>query len=429
MLIIILWSQDCASAVRLDRRSSKQKQVFFRWVDLKIYLPPTHSNAEYSSITSSHTPPVPSSTLVIDSASYALLMALSQHEHAGGSLPTQLHSIAAAAADNTRIEEDGDMPAPLPMHDSYASPFLLSIHDVETLAQSDGFEILREHLAAHYSYNLCDHHTPAHLENIGRWLMVRDVLHALLVPVVELFDKACSVASQATHASKLEDLEYAFHGQARSAFVWLQCFLSAEKERDWCYTRGCPACVVEHSLDSEFSIRLLYAACLLSDVHYPFTIEGPTLPSFMFFLGSLERALAEDHLWGDDFYELMQPKAAATRNGIEDLIHQCLEIDVMLSQPSSPSTDPSTPATSVPASPVLAPLGGTPMTKVKRSKMARRQMKLQVEEEQWMEEMMKKCDELSLDSGSGVRPKSTQSLDAVLKAEPDVSVKELSAGD
>ncbi|RMY33206.1 hypothetical protein D0866_06082 [Hortaea werneckii] len=359
-------------------------------------------------------------------------MALSRHEHAGGSLPTQLHSIAAAtaaaaAADNTRTEEDGDMPAPLPMHDSYASPFLLSIHDVETLAQSDGFEILREHLAAHYSYKLCDHHTPAHLENIGRWLMVRDVLHALLVPVVELFDKACSVASQATHASKLEDLEYAFHGQARSAFVWLQCFLSAEKERDWCYTRGCPACVVEHSLDSEFSIRLLYAACLLSDVHYPFTIEGPTLPSFMFFLGSLERALAEDHLWGDDFYELMQPKAVATRNGIEDLIHQCLEIDVMLSQPSSPSTDPSTPATSVPASPVLAPLGGTPMTKVKRSKMARRQMKLQVEEEQWMEEMMKKCDELSLDSESGVRPKSTQSLDAVLKAEPDVSVKELSA--
>ncbi|KAI7002649.1 hypothetical protein D0869_14635 [Hortaea werneckii] len=361
-------------------------------------------------------------------------MALSRHEHAGGSLPTQLHSIAAAtaaaaAADNTRTEEDGDMPAPLPMHDSYASPFLLSIHDVETLAQSDGFEILREHLAAHYSYKLCDHHTPAHLENIGRWLMVRDVLHALLVPVVELFDKACSVASQATHASKLEDLEYAFHGQARSAFVWLQCFLSAEKERDWCYTRGCPACVVEHSLDSEFSIRLLYAACLLSDVHYPFTIEGPTLPSFMFFLGSLERALAEDHLWGDDFYELMQPKAVATRNGIEDLIHQCLEIDVMLSQPSSPSTDPSTPATSVPASPVLAPLGGTPMTKVKRSKMARRQMKLQVEEEQWMEEMMKKCDELSLDSESGVRPKSTQSLDAVLKAEPDVSVKELSAGE
>ncbi|KAI7526461.1 hypothetical protein KC331_g16943, partial [Hortaea werneckii] len=66
---------------------------------------------------------------------------------------------------------------------------------------------------------------------------------------------------------------------------------------------------------------------------------------------------------------------------------------------------------------------------VKRSKMARRQMKLQVEEEQWMEEMMKKCDELSLDSESGVRPKSTQSLDAVLKAEPDVSVKELSAGE
>ena len=33
-----------------------------------------------------------------------------------------------------------------------ASPFLLKAHDVETLAQSDGFMILRDHLAQHYTY-------------------------------------------------------------------------------------------------------------------------------------------------------------------------------------------------------------------------------------------------------------------------------------
>ena len=182
---------------------------------------------------------------------------------------------------------------------------------------------------------------------------------------------------------------------------------------------------MEHSLDSEFSIRLLYAACLLSDVHYPFTIEGPTLPSFMFFLDSLERALEQDALFGDDFFELMQPKAVATRNGIEDLIHQCLEIDRILSQPPSPSTDPSTPEDS----PVLAPLGGTPMTKVKRSKMARRQMRLQVEEEQWMEEMLKRCsDQLSL-SDSTPTTVVPQSLDAVLKAEAEVVVREVPASE
>ncbi|KAK4543180.1 hypothetical protein LTR36_005730 [Oleoguttula mirabilis] len=308
-----------------------------------------------------------------------------------------------------------------------ASPFLLKAHDVETLAQSDGFAILRDHLAKHYDYELCDAHTPAHLESLDRWLMVRDVLHALLVPVVELFDKACTVASQATHASRLADLEYAFTGQARSAFVWLQCYLSAEKERNWCYTRGCPACVVDHSLDSEFSIRLLYAACLLSDVHYPFTIEGPTLPSFMFFLESLERALEQDPLWGEHFFETMQPKASATRNGIEELIHQCLELDARMSQPSSPS-NPSSPEASVNVSPVLAPLGATPMTKVKRSKMARRQMRLKVEEDQWMEEMLNKCcDQLASEPCSISVP--AHSLDAVRKGEPTIAVSELSSSE
>lgn len=252
-------------------------------------------------------------------------------------------------------------------------------------------------------------------------MIVRDVLHALLVPIVELFDKACGVASEATHATKLEDLEYAFTGQARSAFLWLQCFMSSEKEREWCYTRGCPACVVNSSLDSEFSIRLLYAACLLSDVHYPFTIEGPTLPSFMFFLDSVERALALDDLFGDHFFELMQPKALALRDGIEDLIHQCLELDLALSQPSSPS-GPSSPEVSAPASPVLAPLGGKPGMKVKRSKMARQQLKLKMQTDQWTETMLKRtCDHLQ----PAVDATSTQSLDAVLKTVPTIAIDEV----
>ncbi|KAF7188613.1 hypothetical protein HII31_10275 [Pseudocercospora fuligena] len=301
-----------------------------------------------------------------------------------------------------------------------ASPFLLKSNDVELLSQSDGFSILRSHLAQHYKYELCDKHTPAHLEDLDRWLVTRDVLHALLVPVVELFDKACGVAAAATHATKLEDLKYAFTGQSRGAFVWLQCFLSSEKERKWCYTQGCPACVVDHSLDSEFSIRLLYAACLLSDVHYPFTIEGPTLPSFMFFLDSLKRAIGEDELFGDDFFELMQPKAVATRDGVEELIHQCLELDALISQASTP--DPASPVTSLPASPVMGPIGA-PGIKVKRSKMARKQMKLKVEEEQWMESMLQQCwEQLQPEQAGGVMPIPTQSLDAALKAEPRATI-------
>lgn len=241
---------------------------------------------------------------------------------------------------------------------------------------------------------------------------------------MELFDKACGVAAAATHATKLEDLEYAFTGQSRGAFVWLQCFLSAEKERDWCYTRGCPACVVNHSLSSEFTIRLLCAACLLSDVHYPFTIEGPTLPSFMFFLESLERAVETDELYGEDFFELMQPKAVTTRDGVEELIHQCLELDNLLSQPPTP--DESSPDSSTPATPVVGPLGGTPGMKIKRSKMAKRQMKLKKEEDEWMVDMLTKCcDQLELNDEEILLPVPSQSLDAVLKTSSHVAVKEI----
>lgn len=150
----------------------------------------------------------------------------------------------------------------------------------------------------------------------------------------------------------------------------------------------------------------------------------------MFFLDSLERALVEDPLYGSSFFELTQPKAVATRNGIEDLIHQCMELDAILSQSSSPS-EPSSVTSSAQASPVLAPIGANPSAgraamKVKRGKMARRQMTLQLEEEQWMEEMLKRCwDQLQPAPQAGLMPVPTQSLDAVLKAEPSVAVKEV----
>jgi hypothetical protein len=134
----------------------------------------------------------------------------------------------------------------------------------------------------------------------------------------------------------------------------------------------------------------------LSDVHYPFTLDGPTLPSFIFYLTSLRHALEADELWGPEYFESVAPKAAVTRNGIEELIHQCLELDAMLSAPTTPASNE---ALSPSISPVLAPIGGTPgMMRVKRSKMAKQQQRLKVEEEQWVEEMMRCMNSLQLAS-------------------------------
>lgn len=260
--------------------------------------------------------------------------------------------------------------------------------------------------------------------------MNRDIIHALLVPIIELFDKAASTACHYTRSYNPADHEYAYTASARASFLWLQCFL--DRERDWSYTRGCPGCVVTHSLDSEFTIRLLYAACLLSDVHYPFTLDGPTLPSFIFFLDSLHKALAADPLWGEDYFEIIAPKAATTRNGIEELIHQCLELDAILSAPTTPATDEAlSRATSPGVSPVLAPMGGTPGMKVKRGKMAKQQMRLKVEEEKWVEEMLKCMEAVSLDGAAraDADEPGVLSLDGVAKGGSVVAVNEVVPAD
>jgi hypothetical protein len=326
----------------------------------------------------------------------------------------------------------------------HGSPFQVKAEDVESLNQSGGFAILREHLAEYYNYeydfiiniisdmdtnnssSFCEHHDDPSLAS--QYILNRDILHALLVPVIELFDKAESTACHYTRSMNPADHEYAYTASARAAYLWLQCFL--DRERDWSYTRGCPGCVVAHTLESEFTIRLLYAACLLSDVHYPFTLDGPTLPSFIFYLSSLKSALAADSLWGEDYFELVAPKAAMTRNGIEDLIHQCLELDAILSVPTTPATDEAlSAATSPRISPVLAPMGGTPGMKVKRSKMAKHQMRLKLEEEKWVEEMMKCMNSLqmaSLDAACSESGEPTVlNLDAVTKSGSVVNVNQL----
>jgi len=250
------------------------------------------------------------------------------------------------------------------------------------------------------------------------------------VPVVELLDKAVYLAAAVTRAADCEDLEEAFTDQAHGAFRWLQCLLSSGKERQWCYAKGCPACVVQASLDSEFSIRMLYAACLLSDVHYPFTLDGPRLPSFRFFLSSLQNALSADPRYGAEYFEMMQPKALATRNGIEELILQCVEVETVLTDlaaASEPQSEASSAGTSPESSPVLRPLGANSATsqepaRSRRGRSVSRKMSLQIDADEWEDEMSKRCwDQLPTTARDSIAISSPcQNLS--LKHEPIVTV-------
>jgi hypothetical protein len=143
----------------------------------------------------------------------------------------------------------------------------------------------------------------------------------------------------------------------------------------------------------------------------------------MFFLESLEQAINDDEIFGDDFYERMQPKAIVTRDGIEDLIHQCIELDIVLSQPSTPDGGSATSSTA--SSPLVGPLSDCdePTMKMKRSKLAKRQMKLKREEEAWIAQMLRTCNE-ELHHETGFSERADSGL-GIMKEAPAVVVNEV----
>jgi hypothetical protein len=142
------------------------------------------------------------------------------------------------------------------------SPFAIPREDVEALNESEGFRMLRNYLARNAEYaefpfhyhhirqeqmltlhSFCNEHDKCDSEAQETWLLHRDILHALIMPVVTLFRRASALAEAALCTRRTEDLELAFAGEARGAFLCLQCILTEEEE--WCRGTGCPGMLIE----------------------------------------------------------------------------------------------------------------------------------------------------------------------------------------
>jgi hypothetical protein len=75
----------------------------------------------------------------------------------------------------------------------------------------------------------------------------------MLQPLVAAYDAARTVAAAALRGSSpassfsagVDELELAFRGDARDAFVWLHCLLA--EERAWCAAEGCPSMIAHRS--------------------------------------------------------------------------------------------------------------------------------------------------------------------------------------
>ena len=160
--------------------------------------------------------------------------------------------------------------------DQLQSPFAIPHEDVEALNKSEGFSMLRTYLASNSEYvstppfqpstgilptrenelttnSFCDHHNECDTQEQETWVLHRDILHALIMPVVALFQRASALAEAALCTHMSEDLELAFAGEARGAFLCLQCFLTEEEE--WCQGLGCPG--MRSKTESERNIVLI----------------------------------------------------------------------------------------------------------------------------------------------------------------------------
>lgn len=282
-------------------------------------------------------------------------------------------------------------------------PFEIPHEQLEALHSSPSFQLLRSYLSTQAAF--CSAHSQHDTDSQETWLLHRDILHALLMPIVVLYKRASNLAQAALCATKSEDLELAFSGDARGAFVWLQCFLSEEPE--WCQTRGCPACCTVDAIRTEHHIRLTVAASLLSTAPLPSsTSENPeqaasendtaasrSLPPFPQILPALRAAVEKDPFWGAEYWPYLFNKGVQLSNGIQALISSCVDLEALV---ASPVTRKPTSQRSV-AVPGLARLHGRGLgdeeqgMRLKKSKLAKRQLRMNAEEMEIMRRCVLQC--------------------------------------
>ncbi|MCJ1485797.1 hypothetical protein MMC06_005972 [Schaereria dolodes] len=220
--------------------------------------------------------------------------------------------------------------------DSRTSPFTIRKEDLAKLDSSQGFQIVRKLLTTDRSAAFCEHHSPSTEDIKQAWLLHRDITHAIIMPVLEIYRQASQLAESFLCPRSIFDLELAFRGEARGAFSWLQCLIV--EEEDWCSTRGCPACIVNYVLQSEPTIRLVLAACRLSrSLRKP--KAGRNLPLFDFWRSSLRKVLDTDPFWGPTYSKDIEARAADLETGIQQLVRQCCELSEAVVVAAAPGHD------------------------------------------------------------------------------------------
>lgn len=223
------------------------------------------------------------------------------------------------------------------------------------------------------------------------------MLHALIMPVVALFSRASALASAALCDPRPEDLELAFAGEARGAFLCLQCFIADES--DWCCTRGCPACVVTETLSTDSHIRLTIAASLLSTASGSGSggaSEGGdaarTLPPLPHMLPALRDAVVQDPFWdGPDMWSYLVSRATQLSTGVQALMVDCVDLESLVAGPVAQRPAQSRALTHPSAVFAGRQAGQEKGARLRKSKLAKRQLRMKDEEVEMMRRVALQC--------------------------------------
>ncbi|KAH9878210.1 hypothetical protein J1614_003427 [Plenodomus biglobosus] len=282
------------------------------------------------------------------------------------------------------------------------SPFAIPDEDVAALEASQAFGVLRSYLARETEF--CATHSQCCTEAKQTFILHRDILHALIMPVVALFSRASTLASAALCSPRPSDLELAFAGEARGAFLCLQCFIT--EESDWCHTRGCPACVVTETLSTDSHIRLTIAASLLSTagvaspgqgvvdgretgIGEAGVNEGRVLPPLPHILPALRDAVVNDPFWeGPDIWSYILSRATQLSAGIQALIAECVNLESLV---SSPVVERPGQQKRGYTHPVVGQPGQDKGVRLRKSKLAKRQLRMKDEEVEMMRRVAMQC--------------------------------------
>lgn len=180
-------------------------------------------------------------------------------------IKTSPHSLFRATTDtDMALEPSFSFPqSHLETTSRTSSPFNVNQDDVGKLESCETFQLIRNllirqqnstcvlHCLVLYNYtqrgplesdtmahSFCPHHYPSTEEDKEAWLLQRDIIHTLILPVIEIYSYASQLATRVLGDRNIFDLELVFREDARGAFSWLQCFII--EEEGWCSTRGCP---------------------------------------------------------------------------------------------------------------------------------------------------------------------------------------------